>query len=600
MRLGRFRLGLAGFVALGVLVAASPALAEPKAVLEGVDDEDLRGRIERAVGVTENPPETRFQARRRAQEAAEDAIAALRSEGYYAYTVEPDITDDEPPQAVLRINTGPRFTIANPSVNYTGAAPGAEAIEAVRAALDLDPGEPGRAAEVIAAEGRAVAALSARGYADARAAERQVVVDHADQTLRPAYNIDAGGLVRMDGIRVTTDGRTNPRWVERLAPWREGEVYDPEDVAELERRLLDTGVYDSVTVALAPREQTTPDGHRPVVVSLSDRPKSTLEAGASYSTSEGAGLDLIWNRYNRLGRADTLTLEAHLAEIQQRAVARISLPHWRRPAQTLIAGVEVLRDFTDAFDREALILRADLRYRFAKTSFYSYGLMADYGRSAELFLDPNTLMPEKLKRDLTILSAPISLSLDYSDDPLDPKRGWRVSSEVQPAYSMGDESLWFIRAQAQGSIYLPLDSGGRTVVAGRLRIGSIWNGRVPEVPPAYRFYAGGGGSVRGFEYQGIGPRVPTTEVPRGGVSLVETSIELRRELFGNWGAAVFLDAGSVGTDPAPDFSIVQSAIGAGVRYKLPFGPIRADVAFPLDREAGQASFQVYVSLGQAF
>jgi len=600
MRLGRFRYGLAAFVAFGVLAAAVPALAEPKAVLEGVEDADLRARIERAVGVIEAPPETRFQARRRAEEAAEDAIAALRSEGYYAYTVEPDVSDDEPPQAVVRITPGPRFLISSPTVNFAGAAPGTDAIEAARQALQLTPGQPGRAADVIAAEGRAVAALSARGYADARAAERQVVVDHADQTVRPSYNIDAGALVRMDGLRVTTEGRTNPAWVARLAPWRNGEVYDPEDVAELERRLLDTGVYDSVTVALSPREQTTAEGLRPVVISLADRPRSTLEAGASYSTSEGAGLDLIWNHYNRLGRADTISFEAHLAEIQSRAVARISLPHWRQPAQTLTAGVELLRDRTDAYDRDALLLRADIRRRIGKTSFYGVGAVIDVGQTAELVIDPNTQMPEKLRRNLAIVSVPLNLSLDFSDDPLDPKRGWRVSSEVQPAYSMGDESLWFIRAQAQGSIYLPLDSTGRTVAAGRLRIGSIWNGRVPEVPPAYRFFSGGGGSVRGFEYQGIGPRVPTTEVPRGGVSLVETSIELRRELFGDWGAAVFVDAGSVGTDPAPDFSIVQVAVGAGVRYRLPFGPIRADIAFPLDRERGQASFQVYVSLGQAF
>jgi translocation and assembly module TamA len=595
-----FRRLLAALAVLGLWALAAPALAEPKARVEGVEDAELKARIERAVGDTRNAPETRMQARRRAEDAAQDAIAALRSEGYYAYTVEPDVADGEPPVAVVRVTPGPQFTVANPSVTFAAPEPAPDDAEAARAALDLPVGHAGRAADVIAAEGRIVAALTVRGYADAAAGDRQVLVDHSDQTVRPNFVIQPGALVRMDGLRVTTEGRTNPRWVAGLAPWRPGDVYDPEDVAELERRLLDTGVYDSVTVALAPRNQTTPQGERPVVVSLSDRPKSTLEAGASFSTSEGAGVDLIWNRYNRLGRADTLTLEGHYAEILQRALIRLSLPHWQRPAQTLSLSTELVREFTDAYDRQALLLRADLKRRFDKTSFYSYGVLVDFGRSAEREIDPNTNLPVKLSRDIAVLSAPSGLTLDRSDDPLDPHRGWRVQAEVQPAVTFGDEQLWFFRAQAQGSIYVPMDHDGRTVVAGRLRLGSIVNGSVPDIPPAYRFYSGGGGSVRGYEYQGIGPRLPGSDKPLGGPSLVEASVEVRRELFRNWGAVLFVDAGSVGDNPTPDFSIVRLSAGAGVRYKLPFGPIRADVAVPLDRSHGQAPFQIYVSLGQAF
>lgn len=598
--LGLFRYVLAGLSALSVAAIGAPAWAEPKARVDGVEDVDLKARIEQAVGESRNAPETRMQARRRAADAAEDAIAALRSEGYYAYTVEPDVSDSEPPVPIVRINPGPRFTVANPTVVFSAPQPDEASATAARDALDLPVGNPGRAAEVLAAEGRAVAALTLRGYADATAGDRQVLVDHSDQTVRPNFVIEPGALVRMDGVRVTTTGRTNSRWVSRLPPWASGDVYDPEDVAELERRLLDTGVYDSVTVALAPRNQTTVEGLRPVIVSLSDRPRSTLEAGASFSTSEGAGVDLIWNRYNRLGRADTLTAEAHYAEILQRALLRLSLPHWRRPAETLSVSLEGVREFTDAYDREALLLRTELKRRIGKTSFFTYGLLLDVGNSAEREIDPNTNLAVKLERDIAILSAPVGLTLDRSDDPLDPHRGWRVQAELQPAVTAGDEQLWFFRAQAQGTMYLPLDRDAKTIIAGRLRLGSIANGSVPNIPPAYRFYSGGGGSVRGYEYQGIGPRLPMSDKPLGGPSLVEASVEVRRDLFNNWGAVLFVDAGSVGDNPAPDFSIVRLSAGVGVRYKLPFGPIRADIAVPLDRSNSQAPFQIYVSLGQAF
>jgi translocation and assembly module TamA len=130
---------------------------------------------------------------------------------------------------------------------------------------------------VVSAEGRAVVAVQRRGYADAQAEPREVVVDHADRTVRPTFKIAAGELVRLDGLDLTGDGRTGKAWLQHLAPWRSGDPYDPEDVAELERRLLDTGVYDSVTVALAPPDKKTAEGLRPVVVSLAERKRRPLD-----------------------------------------------------------------------------------------------------------------------------------------------------------------------------------------------------------------------------------------------------------------------------------------------------------------------------------
>jgi translocation and assembly module TamA len=163
----------------------------------------------------------------------------------------------------------------------------------------------------------------------------------------------------------------------------------------------------------------------------------------------------------------------------------------------------------------------------------------------------------------------------------------------------GDTSLAFLRLQSQVSAYLPVEDQGRTVIAGRLRLGAIGGGSFEGVPSDRRFFSGGGGSVRGYSYQGVGPRLPDN-TPRGGLSLVETSLEVRRDLFGNFGAVVFVDGGAVGDNTAPDFSSVQWSVGAGVRYNLPFGPIRADIAIPLNKRDGDPGFQIYVSIGQAF
>jgi translocation and assembly module TamA len=587
--------------ATGVWAAFAPACAradEAKAIIRGVEDEDLRDRMERAVGETDKPPESRFQARRRANDAAEDIVAVLRSEGYYAYEVTPEVTDTDPPKAVVRVVPGPRFRFSTVGLEWLRAPTDARTAELAEKAIDLKPRQPGRAADVLAAEGRIVATLSSRGYADAKAGERRVTVDHADQSVQPLFRIDAGPLVRLDGVQLETTGRTNPRWVSRLAPWKPGEVYDPEDVAELERRLLDTGVYDSVAVALTPADKTTTAGTRPVLVSLVDRPKGTIELGAGFSTSEGFGFDALYNRYNRFGRADTLTLTLRLAEIQQRAGLSLSLPHWGKPARTLVLSTEAFQELTEAYDRAGANVKADIRQRIGKTSFYNYGVWLEAARIQDLARDPVTGV-RPLQRDLGILTFIGGGQLDRSNDPLDPTQGWRLIGDVQPTVVGGSTSLTFVRVQAQGTAYLPLDRQARTVIAGRLRLGSIFNGSIPDVPADRRFYAGGGGSVRGYEYQGIGPRLPNG-APQGGLSLAEMSIEARRRLFGNWGAAVFLDGGAVSANATPDFSNARLAAGFGVRYHLPFAPIRADFAFPLDRSNGQPTFQLYVSIGQAF
>ncbi|MDQ8027388.1 MAG: autotransporter assembly complex family protein [Brevundimonas sp.] len=586
-------------VSLAGLAFASAASADPRAQIRGELDGTLREQLVRAVGEVDGPPSNRFEARRRARGAMEAAEALLRSEGYYQPVLEDLVEGEDAPVAIVNVTPGPRFLLTTPVVNWVAPQPDAEIGGGVIEDIRLKAGEPGRAVDVIAAEGRLVAGLVRSGYADARAEPRRVVVDHAAQTVFPTYNIASGQLVRLDGIRLETRGPTNPDWVAGLAPWSEGDVYDPEDVAELERRLLETGVYDGVGVALAAAEQTNPDGNRPVIVSLTDRPRRILEAGATYSTAEGSGVDARWTWHNRFGRADTLVWDVRIADIDSRLGANLSLPHWRRPGQTLKLDTALVNEDTDAYERAALTLAADLQQRLGKTSWVSYGVGLDIGHYNENRFDPLTQLPINFDRDLYILTGRGSFYLDRSNDPLDPTTGWRLTASVQPTAVGGEDTVLFLRAESQATAYLPLQDNAKTVLAGRVRLGSIVGGEELTVPSDRLFYSGGGGSVRGYEYQGVGPRLPDN-TPRGGLSLFETSLEVRRDVFGSFQAVAFVDAGAIGFQETPNFNNLRYGAGFGVRYKLPFGPIRADIAFPLDRREGDADFQIYVSIGQAF
>ena len=189
--------------------------------------------------------------------------------------------------------------------------------------------------------------------------------------------------------------------------------------------------------------------------------------------------------------------------------------------------------------------------------------------------------------------------LDRSDDPLNPKRGWRVSGRTEPTLLAGQGLVPYLKVQGQTTAYLPFGTQAKTVLAGRLRLGSILGGNIADIPAPQRFYAGGGGSVRGYGYQQVGPRL-ADNTPQGGLSLAEGAVELRHDINEHWGVAAFVDAGAIGGAQFPSFRDLSVGAGIGVRYNLGFGPLRVDVATPMTSRRGQAPFQIYVSIGQSF
>lgn len=594
--MARLRYGLKTCAAVTCLLAISATTAaadEPKAAIQGTNlPPDLRKALELAVGESKAAPASRLEARRRAEGAVADAVAVLRSEGYYDYDVTADLTDGNPGKPFITVVPGKRFTLVDPHIKWLGIPPPEGAQGGGYSAIQLDPGDPARAPDIVGAEGRVSASIQKLGYADALTQPREVIVDHATQTVRPEYRIEAGALVHLDGIDLRTQGRTNPAWVRQLSPWKEGDIYDPDAVAELERRLLDAGVYDSVTVSLAPKDHVNDLGNRPVVVSLSEKSGALLELGAGYSTSEGGGFDAKLTNYNRLGRADTITTTFRLAQIEQKLESEVSLPDWRRANDTLKMGSGVFRELTDAYNEDGLNLHADLTRRYAKTSFRTYGLSLDVTRTDQKSPVVQTV-------NLVTVTALGALTWDKSDDPLDPKHGWRFDGRAEPTYSFGDITQPYLRVQVQASDYLPLTKSAGTLVAARLKIGSIIGGTVASIPAANRFYAGGGGSVRGYPYQGVGPQL-ADGTPQGGLSVFEASAELRQKIGAKWGVVGFIDAGGIGQSSVPDFSNVSVGVGLGVRYNLGFGPIRFDIATPLNRQVKDPSIQVYLSIGQSF
>lgn len=513
--------------------------------------------------------------------------------------------------------------------------PEIDIVAKTRDAVLLRDGTPARLEPVLAAEARGVVVLRNNGFAFAAAdprlleiedvslsrttgkratletPEADVVVDHQ---MRPEFHLNSGPLVRLEqrirgeiSQRPRGDGRlptrTRKDFVERLIPWDEGDIYSPDAVAEMERRLVDTGVYSSVDISLpnpeTPEYQGQTEVTVPISVNLVDRRRDQIEARATYATHDGFSAGIYRNRYNRRGRAETLTYGGEWGSIDSRLGAEYSLPHFRRVNRTLRLSGWLVNEDTDAYKRQALTFGADFNQRWGPNSWFSYGLGVDAGRYQELRYDPIDQHAIRMDRNLALITLRTSALLDRSDDLLDPTQGWRVSGSVQPTIVMGEDNVYFLRSMAEGSAYYPVGSARRTILAGRMKVGSIIGGGELTVPSDRLFYSGGGGSVRGYSYQSINPRLPDN-TPRGGVSLFETSLEVRHNIGQAWQAVGFIDGGATGPDEAPNLSNMRYGAGVGVRYKLPFGPIRADVAFPLNKREGDSDFQLYISIGQSF
>ncbi|MGZ8999343.1 MAG: autotransporter assembly complex protein TamA, partial [Allosphingosinicella sp.] len=204
------------------------------------------------------------------------------------------------------------------------------------------------------------------------------------------------------------------------------------------------------------------------------------------------------------------------------------------------------------------------------------------------------------------------LGYDRSNSLLDPTSGFRLLARVNPEASLGNGTYYYARNLIDGSAYYPVND--QFVLAGRARFGSIYGIPRQALAPSRRFYAGGGGSVRGFGFQELGPRDilpnpdfdpdkknsnPTISVPRGGRSLAEFAIEGRYR-FGNLGVVGFIDAGQVYESQFPTFDSLRFGVGVGGRIYTNFGPLRVDVATPIGRQPGESIVSVYMSIGQAF
>jgi translocation and assembly module TamA len=563
-------------------------VADTPVVIEGADEDAREAILDLLPG--RDRPTTLFEAERIAEEAAARALVWLRSEGYYSATVTPEASD-EPVAARLVIALGPRFSFAPARVAYSGEAPdGRTAAEVARALQTVEEDAPARAASVLEAEASAIAALQNAGYAQAAAGERRVVVDHATARVAAEFRLSAGAIARLGAVRAEPGDVLRPSFVSRLRNWEEGELYSPQALSTLRRDFTSTGAVSLATTRLEP---PGPDGLSDVVVEIEPARRNAYELGVSYSTTEGAGVIAEWTRRNFTRRADVLSVEATLAEMQQGLTVEWLRPHAAARRHAVTLGAEIAHEELDAYSRAGVAIYGSVDASSRLRIGQSYGL--------RLAADQYDNLVGSVS-DAVILSGFYNLRNDSTGFTLDPRDGSIAEFRVEPSVSAGDQTLGFVRLTAEGRIYESFLAQDRLTLAARARTGWVEpvTGDADDIPPDRRFYAGGGGSVRGYEYNSIYPAErDLLGLTPGGQGLVEGSVEARWRFGERWGAAIFADAGTA-FDTWGEAGDLSWGAGIGLRYDLGFAPLRIDIAVPLDDDESSDDFAVYISLGQAF
>jgi translocation and assembly module TamA len=575
-------------VAIGVAVDPPRAWADSPVVLDGVDGDTRKAILD--LLPDRDAPESLFDAERIAEEAAARALVWLRSEGYYAATVTPEAREN-PISARLLISTGPRFLLEPPQLVYDGDTPAPTAAQAAAHAVSaVHANAPARAAIVLEAEAGAVAALQNAGYADATAGPRRVVVDHATSRVAPEFHLSAGQIARLGRVRAEPDTVFRPGFIARLQNWETGETYSPDRISRLRRDLASTGAVSLATTRLA---EPDANGLRDVVIAVEPARRNAYELGLGYSTTEGFGVQAEWTRRNFTGRADALSVEATLAEMQQGITVELLRPHAAGLGHAITYGASADHEELDAYTRQGVALYASVDASTRLRLGQSYGVRLSADEYDDLLGSVS---------DAIILTGFYNLRNDSTGFTLDPRDGSIVEMRLDPSVSTGDETLGFVRGTAESRLYESFGDEDRLTLAARVRTGWLEPvaGSADDVPPDRRFYAGGGGSVRGYAYNTLYPAErDTLGLTPGGQGLLEGSVEARWRFGDHWGAAAFVDGGTA-FDDWSEAGDLSWGVGIGARYDLGFAPLRIDFAVPLDQDETDDDFALYISLGQAF
>ncbi|WP_404711764.1 autotransporter assembly complex family protein [Sphingomonas sp. MMS24-J13] len=541
------------------------------------------------------------QIKARADEDVALAERILRSGGYYDGTAVATIPATVAPDAVVPVaivaTPGDRYKLG--TITLTGLTP--EPYGLAQSALNLKTGDPIVAAKIEDAEAHISLRLPEQGYPFVKVGQRDILLDDVTHVGDYTLPVDAGRKSHFGKLRTAGDPVFTVQHLNVFPRFETGDLYDSRQVDDLRQALIGTSLLSTVSVEPVATGEIAPDGTEAVdlLVHQSRGKARTLSASAGYGTGEGIKLTGEWQHRNLFPPEGALILSATAGTLDQSLAATFRRSDAGQRDRTFQAGVTVSRQRFDAYSADTATLAASLARQSTPIwqKRWTWSVGTELTASRETPFDPSDLT--RPHDTYFIAALPLQVGYDTSDSLLDPTRGFRITTKVSPEAQKqsGGGFDKYVRLLAQTSGYYPI-IGKSLVIAARAQVGSIIGAARDDIAPSRRLYSGGGGSVRGYGYQQLGPK-DVDNNPIGGRSQTEFAVEARYR-FGNYGIVPFFDGGRVGTESTPSIKDMRYGVGIGARYYTNFGPFRLDVATPIARQKGESKIAVYISIGQAF
>lgn len=540
---------------------------------------------------------TQVSARAREDEAL--AVRLMKSLGYYDGTAvstleQPAAGAGNKLRAIVSATPGKIYTLGSIELQAGPTVPP----DLVRRELPLKVGDPIEAARVQGAEANVSLKLPQQGYPFVKVGERDILLD--DATWKGAYTlpVDTGPRSSFGVLRTEGDPVFSVEHLNVFPRFDQGQLYDVRLTDDLRQALVATGLFSNISVEPVRTGQTGPDGTEQVdlLVRQTKGPFRSLSGSAGYGTGEGAKVEAAFTHRNLFPPEGALIVTGVGGTQQQGASVTFRRQNAGKRDRTVSLLGSVLRQDYDAFNAVTATVAGRISYDstpiWQKPLTYAFGFEL-VGTNEQTY---DFQAGGRRRRNYGIAALPGQVLFDKSNDLLNPTRGYRLKLNLSPEASVSDGVRPYARTMVEATGYYPVNDS--LVIAGRARAGAIFGIERDDLAPSRRYYGGGGGSVRGYGYQRLGPFDPEGN-PVGGRSLNEFAVEARYR-FGDFGIVPFFDAGNAYEGTFPTAKNLRYGAGIGGRFYTNFGPMRVDVATPLNPREGDGKIALYISIGQAF
>ena len=515
--------------------------------------------------------------RREFADAPAHIRSALEAFGFYAPTVEADLElGGECWTARFAITPGDPVRVRTRDITISGPAEADPAFVRALAATGLAVGEPLNHGLYDQLKRRISDLARDRGYASARFTESRIDVFPAELAADIVLRFDSGERYRFGTVTIEQDV-LDEAFVRRYVPIVPGEIYDNAALTETYVALTDSRYFDLVDVR--PNPPNPEDRTIGVTVALTGAPRRLITYGLGFSTDEGPRVRFgrTFRRWNERGHQ--LAVDARLSPVISEAIASYRYPRGDSRYDWTIFDGGLRREDTETAESETLEFAARLvherpgswsRTELVGLSIEDFEIAGQAGTS-------RLLMPAV---DWTRLRA---------DAPLHPTKGSRIRFMVRAAGDGLGSDTSFVQGTAEGKWIWSLGNRGRILT--RAQLGLTQEDNFDDLPPSVRFFAGGDQSIRGYDFETLGPEDDQGQVI-GGTGIAVASFEYEQPVRGKWSVAFFVDSGNAFKDSTFD---VKTGAGVGVRWQSPLGPIRFDIGVPVNDPTHDT--RLHVSIG---